>query len=169
MNIRRSTTCAAMLLALGLSGCATLAEMIQPPRFSVAGDRQSELRLLGPSAARPLGGAAIRIWAHVQNPNAIGITLTQLTGDLVLEGTRAAGVEFPLGVPLVAAADTVIPLDISLSFADLPGLADVFARVITRNVVAYRLDGTLAVDAGVLGEPRFGPSTWLAGEMPVFR
>lgn len=169
MNTGRWVTATAAVLILGASGCATLGEVLQPPRFSTVNGRPAELRLLGPSVDQPLGGAAIRIWARVENPNAIGITLSRLAGNLALEGTRAAGVDFPLGLPLTAAADTVVPLDVSLSFRDVPALADVIARAIGRNEVAYSLDGTLSVDAGLLGQPTFGPTTWLAGRMQVFR
>lgn len=78
--------------ALLVAGCATVSELIrvEPPRFEAAEGRRSELRLLGPSSTRPLGGAAIRIWTRVQNPNAFGLTLSTLEGDLLLEGARAA-------------------------------------------------------------------------------
>lgn len=169
MNVQRTILSLATTATLSLSGCATLGEILQPPRFSVVEGRDAELRLLGPGADRPIGGAAVRIWTRVQNPNSFGLTLSRLAGDLALEGTRAAGVDFPLGVPLTAAADTIIPLDVTLSFSDLPALAEVLTRAVGRNNVAYRLDGTLSVDAGLLGQPTFGPTTWVAGQMRVFR
>ena len=149
--------------------CATLGQVIQPPRLSMASGRQAQLRLIGPSVQNPLGGAAIRIWARVENPNPVGFTLAGLTGDLFLEDTRAAAVDFPLGVPLVARQDTVIPLDISLRWSDLPGLAQMATRLLTRSTIAYRLDGTLRLDAGALGQPSFGPTTWLRGDLPIYR
>ena len=154
-----------------LGGCAGLGlgDVIQPPRFSVASGSQAELRLVGPSAGRPLGGAAVRLWARVENPNALGISLRGVQGALALDGTKAADVDFPLGLPLLAGQDTVIPLDINISFSDLPGLADVAARLITRNSVNYRLDGTVTVNAGPLGNPSFGPSTLLDGSLSIRR
>lgn len=166
LGIIATLGCAAVM-----AGCAGLglADVIQPPRFSVADGRQAELRLLGPSSSRPLGGAAIRLWARVENPNALGLSLTAVQGALALEGTRAADVDFPLGVPLLAGQDTVIPLDINVSFSDLPGLADVAARLVTRSSVNYQLDGTVTVNAGPLGSPRFGPSTLLNGTLAIRR
>ncbi len=163
----RSLIC--VLGLLGAASCATLRDVVQAPRFSVASGRSAELRLLGPSLQNPLGGAAIRIWARVENPNPVGFTVAGVTGSLFLEDTRAANVDFPLGIPLLAAQDTVIPLDISLRWSDLPGLADIATRLITRSAVGYRLDGTVRVDAGVLGQPSFGPSTLLRGELTVSR
>jgi hypothetical protein len=157
------------LLVLLLPGCATLGQVIQPPRFDVARDRQPELRLVGPSAQRPLGGAVVRLWAHVENPNPLGLTLSTLQGGLLLEGRQAARVDFPLGVPLTAGGETVVPLEIGISFADVPGLADVLLRAVTGGAVNYRLDGTVGVDAGLLGQPTFGPTTLLRGEVRVTR
>jgi hypothetical protein len=158
-------------LTLLTSGCATLGlgSVIQPPRFSQANDRETQLLFAAPSPNRPLGGATLRIWARVQNPNAFGLRLAALTGNVFLENQRAAAVDFPLGLPLAASADTIIPLDIQISFSELPGLAGVAQRILTQNRVAYRLDGTLSVDAAPFGQPSFGPSTWLQGESRVVR
>lgn len=159
-----------MILVASVSArCATLGNVVQAPRFSAASGRQAELRLLAPSSQNPLGGATVRVWAHVENPNPLGLTLAALTGNLFLENSRAANVDFPMGVPLLANQDTVIPLDISFGFADIPGLADVATRLLTRSSVGYRLDGTVTVDAGVLGRPSFGPNTLMSGNLSVRR
>jgi hypothetical protein len=169
MTLKRNV--AVLAAALSLAGCAGLGlgDVIQAPQFSVAQGRQAELRLAGPSIQNPLGGATIRVWANVKNPNPLGIALTALDGFLSLEGTRAANVSFPLGLPLLANQDTVIPLDLTVRFSDLPGLADVASRLLTRSNVGYQLDGTVTVDAGVLGQPKFGPSTLLRGDLVVRR
>lgn len=169
--MKRIALAGAAGITLMLTGCAQLGlgTIVQPPRFSVASGQQAEIRLLGPSAQRPLGGAAVRLYAHVENPNAFGLNLTRLAGDLILEGARAADVDFPLGLPLTAQQDTVIPIEIGLSFSELGELADVASRIFAQNRVNYRLDGTLSIDAGALGEPSFGPQTWLQGSAQVFR
>jgi LEA14-like dessication related protein len=160
---------AAAVLAVALTGCATLNQLVQPPQFSVAEGRETQLRLVGPSTSRPLGGATLRIWTRVRNPNAFGLTLAALQGNLFLENVRASEVSFPLGLPLTAAGDTIIPLDVNISFSDLPGLLDVAQRMLTRNTVVYRLDGTVTVDAAPFGQPSFGPSTWISGESRIIR
>ncbi|MGQ0715375.1 MAG: hypothetical protein ACT4PJ_16885, partial [Gemmatimonadaceae bacterium] len=73
------------------------------------------------------------------------------------------------GLPLQASGDTVIPLDLSISFADIPELADEIAGALTGQTLEYALRGTLAVDAGPFGQPSFGPATWLQGEVRVVR
>lgn len=158
----------AVALALTTTSCATLGQLgllVQPPRFERDRDRPAELRLLGPSSGRGIGGAGIRIWARVSNPNSFGLRLSHLSGNLFLEGARAADVDLPLGLPLRPNEDTSIPIDLQVDFEDVPELFDVASRVLSRQPIEYRLDGTIGVDAGQLGQPRFGPSTLLTGEL----
>ena len=165
MMTRRGIPIVLLGIAL-LGGCASLgslAAVIQPPSVAVASGRQAEIRLVGPSAARPLGGASVRLWADVSNPNPFGVVLSSLAGNLTLEGSRAADVDLPWGLPLVAGQDTIVPLDISISFSDLPGLGSALSRAVAEGAVDYSLDGTVTVDAGLLGQPSFGPSNLLRG------
>jgi hypothetical protein len=162
----------ALFALVSLAGCASLGslrDVLQPPRMEAAAGRQAELRLLPPGTARPQGGAVVRLWARVENPNAVGLTLAAVNGSLALEGRPAARVDFPLGIPLPAGRDTVIPLEVGLDFGDLPGLADLGARAITGGSLGYRLNGTIAVDAGLLGQPRFGPLALMEGRLQVRR
>ncbi|HUH13698.1 MAG TPA: LEA type 2 family protein [Longimicrobiales bacterium] len=164
---RRALAAAALVGLLG--ACATLGDLIQAPIFSEASGQEPRLRLLAPSRDLPSGGAAVRLWARVENPNSFGVNLAGLTGDLFLENVRAAGVDFPLGVPLSALGDTVVPLDISVGFGDLPDLADLAQRALFGGTLGYSLRGTVSVDAGPLGTPSFGPETLLRGELDVLR
>ena len=153
-------------LTLTLAACSLLGDlgfMVQPPRFDEAPDQPAEIHLVGPSLNRPLGGATVRLWATVTNPNRFGFTLSTLRGALFLEEARAADVDLPLGLPLTANATETFPIDFSLSFADLPQLADAIRRAIGREPLAYRFDGTVGIDAGQYGRPEFGPKTWLRG------
>jgi hypothetical protein len=161
----------ALLLPLvaGCSALGALSQALQAPRFAVAQGQQPQIQLLGPSVQRPLGGVSVRLWADVENPNPVGLVLSTLRGNLALEGVRAADVSFPLGLPLAAAQDTVIPLDISVGFSELPRLAGIVQTALTRGTIAYRLDGTLGVDAGLLGQPSFGPMTLLQGSIQTRR
>jgi hypothetical protein len=154
------------IVAVVTMACATLgqfAAIVQPPRFEEADDRPAELRLVPPSAGRLLGGADIRLWTSVTNPNAFGFTLSSLEGTLFLEDTHAATADFPLGLPLGAGATTVIPIDLSIDFANLPRLADIARRAAARQPIGYRLEGTVGIDAGRLGTPVFGPMTIVRG------
>jgi hypothetical protein len=156
------------VLAVGtLTGCAALGlgGIIEPPRFDTAPGQSAELRLAAPSAQAPLGGATIRLWARVENPNSFGFTLARLAGTLFLDASRAATLDLPLGLPLRAGQDTIFPIDLTVSFSDLPGLADVAMRAFAGQSLNYRLDGTVGVNAGALGQPTFGPLTLLQGQV----
>ena len=152
-----------------LAGCATLGQLIQPPTFTAASTQQSQIRLLGPGSGHPLGGIGLRLYTRVQNPNPFGLTLTRLAGNLFLDGQRTANVDLPLGLPMRASQDTVLPIDVSVSFSDIPGIVNTIQQALSRNTVAYRLDGTFGVDAGPLGAPTFGPQTLFGGNMQVVR
>jgi hypothetical protein len=172
---RRLSRAAVVAAALAvLPGCATLGAlgaMIRPLEFEAARDRPAELRLGGVGGGR-LGlpdGATLRLWARVHNPNSFGLTLSTIAGSVYLEDTRAATVDFPLGLPLQPGLEEVIPLDVSLRLSDLPGLGGVLGRAVGGNPLAYRLEGRFTVDAGPLGTPSFGPATLLQGEVRPFR
>ena len=158
-------------LTLTLAACSWLGDLgflVQPPRLDEAPDRSAEIRLVGPSVNRPLGGATVRLWATVTNPNRFGFTLSTLRGALFLQEGRAADVDLPLGLPMTAGATETFPIDFSLSFADLPQLGDAIRRAIGREPLDYRFDGTVGIDAGQYGRPEFGPRTWLRGTVRGF-
>ena len=159
--MRLAAVAVSLLTLQACAGANQLGALVQPPRFQQVRDQPAEIRLLGTS------GAGVRLWTRVSNPNAFGLTLGTLSGTLYLDDSRAADANFPLGLPLGARAETVIPIDISISFADLPGLSNVARRVIAREPVNYRLSGTIGVDAGRLGQPVFGPMTLLTGTATV--
>jgi hypothetical protein len=167
--IRAICVLAAIAASPACASLGALRQIVQPPRFEEARDRQAELRFLSPSANLPIGGAGVRVWLKVTNPNAFGFSLSTLAATLLLEGNRAATGDFPLGLPLQAGQETVVPLDLTVSFSDLPGLAGTLRRIAVGGVVPYVLEGTVGVDAGTLGKPSFGPMRLTTGELRVAR
>lgn len=160
-----STVVSFVLLSSACASLGGLGSLVQAPTFTEARDQPAEITLQPPSASRPLGGAAVRLWTEVGNPNAFGLSLGTLDGTLYLDGQRAAIAAFPLGLRLAARDSVVVPIDLAISFADVPGLADVVRRAVRRETVGYRLDGTIGVDAGGLGQPTFGPMTLMRGDL----
>lgn len=158
-----------LALVTGCAGLTQLAQLVQPPRFAQAGNQPAELRFLSPSLAMPAGGAGVRIWVEVTNPNPFGFTLSTVNATLALDGSRAAAGDFPLGLPLTAGQQSVVPLDLSFSFADLPGLAGVLRQMAIGGEVDYELEGTVGVDAGRFGAPTFGPMPLTRGKLRVVR
>jgi hypothetical protein len=155
--------------ALAAPACATLgnlANLVQAPRISAAEGRPAELRLAGGSGRSPYG-ATLRVWARVENPNAFGLTLSTVEGVLFLQDEEAADVELPMGLPLGAGDETVVPIDITIDLQGLPGLARALASAVTGAPVEYRLDGLVGIDAGDFGKPTFGPMTVVEGAVRV--
>ena len=158
----------ALALSTALPGCASLEGLrafVQPPQFAQAPDRPSEILLLPIQAGRPAGGATVRIWTTVSNPNPFGFTLSSVDATLFLEDTQAAETSFPLGLPLQARGTDTIPLEISISFADIPRLAGALRQAARGQSVGYRLEGIVGIDAGRLGQPTFGPMTLVSGTL----
>jgi hypothetical protein len=145
--------------SVGCTALQSLQAFIQPPRFEHDTQNRSEIRLRGTT------GASVRIWTRVSNPNSFGLTLGTLQGTLHLEGSRAATVDFPFGLPLQALGEETVPIDISIDFRDVPSLGPVITRAIARQPIGFEIEGTIGVSAGRLGPQTLGPMTWLRGEL----
>ena len=156
-----------MVTSIGCGSLGNLQQIIRPPRFEQAAGQPAEIRLVGPNTTSPLGGAGVRIWLAVTNPNPFGFTLSRVNATLMLEGARAATGDFPLGLPLTAGQQTIVPLDLAISFADVPGLSRTLGRLATGGTAAFQLDGTVGVEAGRFGTPTFGPMTLATGDLQV--
>ena len=87
-----------------------------------------------------------------------------MRGTLRLEGSRAAEIDFPFGLPLAAGGEEVVPIDISVKFRDLPGLSQTIARAVSRQPIDYELEGTIGVSTRGF-EQTLGPMTFLRGEL----
>ena len=166
---KRLSIVAVSLLMSGCGQLGALGRIVQPPTFRQADNQPAEIRLMGPSRTMPVGGAGVRVWLEVTNPNAFGFTLSTLSTTLSLEGSHAATGDFPLGLPLGARQQSIVPLDLSISFADIPGLAGVLRQVAIGGAVDYELDGTVGIDAGPFGSPTFGPMRLVTGELRLVR
>ena len=165
MMMKLYGTIVALVLVSGCGALTTLGRLIQPPTFDQADGQPAEIRIAPPSLGNPLGGAGVTLWLEVTNPNPFGFTLSTLQTTLLLEGSRAATGDFPLGLPLAAGQTTVVPVDLSISFADIPGLAGAVRRAATGQPIDYQLDGTVGIDAGRFGQPTFGPMRLVSGEL----
>lgn len=169
MTSRRLIAFVLVLITTGCANLGPLAQIVQPPRFRQAEGQRAEIRVLAPSLRMPTGGAGVRIWLEVTNPNAFGFTLSTVNATLSLQGSHAATGDFPLGLPLQAAEQTVVPLDLSFSFADVPNLAGVARQIATGGAIDYQLDGTVGIEAGRLGRPTFGPMLLTSGQLRAIR
>ena len=152
------------------TGCAGLGACADRPAASAFKAENSRQRFEHASLGElAIGGAGVRIWLAVTNPNPFGFTLSTVNATLLLEGNRAATGDFPLGLPLTAGQRTVVPLDLSISFSDLPGLSGTLRQLAVGGTVGYQLDGTVGIDAGRLGTPTFGPMLLTSGDLRAVR
>jgi late embryogenesis abundant protein len=165
----RFMSVAVVVLATACASLGPLAQIVQPPRFRQADGQPAEIRLIAPSLRHPTGGAGVRVWLEVTNPNAFGFTLSTVNATMALQGTRAATGDFPLGLPLRAGQSSVVPLDLTVNFADVPNLASSVRKLATGGGIDYQLDGTVGVEAGRLGTPTFGPMRLTDGELRIIR
>lgn len=170
-GFRLSGLVAAVLLSaltVVLPACASLQSLtriVQPPTFTSAENERNEIRLVGPTRSSALGGAEVRIWTTVRNPNSFGFTLASLDTTLFLEGQQAAAGVFPLGLPLEPHGESTIPIDLVVRFQDVPALANVIRQRQQRDAIEDRIEGTVGVEAGALGTPTFGPMTIVTGDL----
>ena len=141
------------------------ARSFSPRNSSRHATGQSEIRLLPIQGGRPAGGATVRLWTTVTNPNPFGLTLSTVQATLLLDDVEAADADFPLGLPLQPRNSETIPLDLTVSFANVPRLANVIRQAASGGGLNYRLDGTVGIDAGRFGQPTFGPMTLFTGEL----
>jgi len=167
--MRSAVVAAATTVLTGCGALGPLTQLVQPPRLVQSPGRPADIRVMGPSLAHPAGGAGVTLWLDVANPNPFGFTLSTVDATLLLEGNRAATGTFPLGLPLQAGETSTIPLDLTISFADLPGLAGAIRQITGGGSASYQLDGTIGVDAGRLGQPTFGPMRLATGELKISR
>jgi len=169
--LRRTLAAGALLAAVAIAApaCAGLMRAlgVQAPRFELVPERESVIMLDAASVLLGRPVATMTIWTRVTNPNDFGLTLTTLRGTVFLEGRETAEFDLPLGLPLLAARDTVLPLEIRFGLPALGTLGALGEALLRRSAVAYRLDGVVGVDAGPLGRPAFGPRTWLQGSVQV--
>ena len=102
-----------LIVTIGAApGCAALGSLqnfVRAPKFDEAPGRRAEIRLVGPSLNAPVGGAAVRLWVRVSNPNAFAFTLSTLRGTLFLQEARAATIGFAAGPAARSASRDRIP------------------------------------------------------------
>jgi len=61
----------------------------------------------------------------------------------------------------------MVPVALSISFADVPGLSRTLGRLAVGGTAPFQLDGTVGISAGRFGNPTFGPMTLATGDLQV--
>ena len=146
----------AVLLALGVAGCATLRSAISFKEPDVALER-IDITGLG------MTGGTFDLVLDVYNPNAYEIRGTRLELGLDLEGTHFgdALLERPLALSQEAHSQVVVPVRFEWA-----GVGAAAQALMTRQSVAYRMAGAVLVDTPI-GERRVAVTR--SGDVPLTR
>ncbi len=147
----------ALPLALTLAACAPRAAVVQVPEYRIVRTRLTSLTL--PGAGGP-ATATLSLQLLVRNPNPYPIRLARAGGRFFLDGNDVGGVELPnIDLPSGRQVEQEALLSLPITFANLGE----FVRVARGEAVSYRVDGSFTVDAGLFGQPSFGPYTLSQG------
>lgn len=150
-------------LTLGACAVVTPERAVRNLEFEFVAEGSGLRRLDLPGIGGGSPSATVRIRTRVSNPNPLALRLTGLEFDLYVNANRAASGSFAGGVDLPARGQTVLDLDVTVGLAEATRLVSDLAAAARGQRTAYRLDGTVSVDAGPLGRPSFGPLTIVTG------
>ena len=144
-------------LVLVLAACAPRTLSLEVPTYQVEGVRFARLDLPGPGSPAL---AVLNLNLRVQNPNALGLRMANIGGQLFLDGAAVGQVDLPdVDLPARGEARQLAVVSVPISFANLGE----FVKVARGDRVALRVDGSFTVNAGFLGRPVFGPFTLFQG------
>lgn len=138
-----------------LAACAPGAAVLTPPRFALAPEGATLLRVDPPGIGD--GRAVMRLRLRATNDNPVGVRLAQLDGTVYLDGTRAADARFQGGVSLPARGTGELTLDVSIPLQEAPGLLPSVATLVAGGDAEVLVEAEVGLE--VLGTvqrfPRF--------------
>lgn len=142
-------------ITLALTACAPGTSVVAPPTFTFVQQGSGLVRIDPPGVGS--GAAVFRVNLNVENPNAFGVRLASLTGDLDLQGVTAARASFAGGLDLPARGDAPLSLDVSIPLVDVPRLLPVLAGLVAGTPTEVSVDAEvgLSVFGTVQRFPRF--------------
>jgi hypothetical protein len=148
----------AAVASLGLSSCFPRASAgVQPPRIEV---EDTVLLKLNPPSLGIAPEAVLGLKLKITNPNPFGVNIARVQGKLYLDDGESGGVEIP-GLNINPTGTSRVETQISIPLNE--GNLNRFIKVVQGKSVTYRVDGTLTLEAGVLGKPVLGPYTVFQG------
>lgn len=133
---------AGMVAVLSLSGCAVLRQIIPTVERPTA--RVDSVRLTRLSFT----DAELTTSVAIDNPNAIGISLTGLSYALDVEGVRFLAGEQERGLAIEAFGESIVQLPLNLVFANL---VETIGAVRELDEAAYAVELALMFDLPILG------------------
>lgn len=157
MTPSRSFILVVLLSALigTLAACAPSSSVVSPPTFTFVPAGSGLVRIDPPGVGQ--GAAVFRVNLMVENPNPVGVRLASLSGDLVLQGVRAASASFTGGLDVGAKKTVPLALDVSIPLVGVPRLLPVLASMVAGAATEVAVDAEvgLSVFGAVQRFPRF--------------
>ncbi|GGJ48637.1 LEA type 2 family protein [Deinococcus roseus] len=139
------------LSAALLSGCMVVKTTIQPPQFQVQSFELTRYTI--PNILNPFNGEATFVMnVQVTNPNAFGLQIQRIQGDLLLDGLNFGKAVIP-NLRLEANGSSVVTTEFTLP-VNL-NLASKIADIAQGRKVDYLVKTTVQVDTGLLGTATF--------------
>ncbi|WP_291429490.1 LEA type 2 family protein [Deinococcus sp.] len=146
-------------VALTLSACSPLQQLVQVPQVQVQNVSLISLALPGGFGSEPVAKLTMNL--QVTNPNPVPLRMANIAGTLIIDGAAVGDVSFPnVAIPASGVtnqrADLSIPVTLSTAAS--------FLKVARGQLVTYRVDGGFTANFGPLGLQNFGPFTLSQGQ-----
>ncbi|GEM49040.1 LEA type 2 family protein [Deinococcus cellulosilyticus] len=133
------------------SGCAVVKTTVQPPEFQVQSFQMTRYTI--PNLLNPFEGeATFRMDVRVTNPNAFGLQIRRIQGDLLLDGQNFGQAVIP-NLSLQPNGSDVVTTEFTLPVG--LNLASKIADIAQGRRVDYLVKTNVQVDAGLLGTVTF--------------
>lgn len=112
-----------------------------------------------------LSGATLNVVTNVDNPNAVGLALTDVDYRLSIDGNQVATGKPPEGLEIPANGNADVTLPASFKFSDL---GQAVATVLQKGSAGYKAEGTIGVKTpvGVVRVPLSHEGTFTLPAMP---
>ena len=91
------------------------------------------------------------------------LTVNGVSLALVKQARDLSGAVLPGGSNVMSGQTIYFALYVD----NVTGVTASLVPLLAGEPIPFRLDGTVGIDAGPLGQPSFGPSTWLRGELDI--
>jgi LEA14-like dessication related protein len=151
--MKRAAT--AVLAALLVAGCATLADVIERPTARIVG---AEITGLSFDAAE------LTFDVEIENPNPVGVRLAVIDYELFFDEYSFLRGETEEGLEIAANGTSVVRIPVGIGYTEL---RDSVRSLADERETAYRFDAGVSVEVPVLGRVRLPIER--TGTIPVVR
>jgi len=137
----------ALPASLALAGCSGVQQMLgaafEKPRLTYESFQPTEL---------DLEGVTLALRYRVDNPNSVGLKLSNLDYKVEVDGRQAVAGAAKTGLSIPARGSAPLEIPVRVRYADVPGLVQ---TLYTRDEIPFHVEGSagLSTPVGVIGLP----------------